>query len=976
MAISRSALAKAGFFELEQSAKNLTELAEKGKANADSLITELSKAAEPDQVVSGLLMLGQVSEEALKDALAPKRLPEVVKIFGASAGLIEFFCRHPELLKKHASKPAKLLSFSEYCKQLRSAVAGAKGAEAGQLLRKSYREQFAKIASFDLSVQPTIGSLSEVTAALSDLAASAIEVALEVAKTKIADTSASRAKVLDDLVFAIIGMGKLGARELNYLSDVDLIFVAANSEGQLEGDYFVVAEALAKEVIKILDSPGKEPGLWKVDTALRPEGKSGALVRSVDSHRTYYERWAESWEFQALLKARPIAGDFSLGEKYVDALSPMLWSISQRDTFVADVQAMRSRVTSNIPSSEVDRQLKLGPGGLRDIEFTIQLLQLVHGRRDESIRAKDTLGGISALASAGYIGREDAAVFAQDYLVLRQLEHGLQLQNLRRVQVLPTNDRELRHLARATRLAATSEELLEKWQQTKISVRQLHTRLFYAPLLSASSSLDDRQMELSTEEAKARLAAIGFADPNNALIHINALTQGVSRRAAIHRHLLPVLLQWFAEGNNPDLGLLTYRRLSEELGENNWWLRMLRDSHLAAKRLATLVTSSKFITDLLLSIPESAAWLGDDNELTPRSQEALDAEVAATRERYQNSAELATALRTLRRREVLRLAIGFLLQLIDVVQLGPGISAVHTSILEGLVTALRRENPLAFTVIAMGRFGGSELGFSSDLDVIYVYDQEGMDEALASERARTIVSQLGQLTSDPILPLELDSDLRPEGKQGAPVRSLDSYREYYSRWGESWESQALLRARPVAGNQQLAAKFVELINVYRYPKQAKPASIKEIRAVKARVESERLPQGADPNRHLKLGRGSLSDVEWLVQLLQFMYSNELPKLQTTSTLKALSIVTEAGLIDAKDANILKRSWRLASSIRSALMLANGRPSDILPIDRNQLEALARILGYRAGSASKLEEFYLATTRKARQVFENNFYALK
>jgi [glutamine synthetase] adenylyltransferase / [glutamine synthetase]-adenylyl-L-tyrosine phosphorylase len=657
---------------------------------------------------------------------------------------------------------------------------------------------------------------------------------------------------------------------------------------------------------------------------------------------------------------------------------PFVWSSASREGFVESVQRMRERVTAHIPSDQVDVQLKLGPGGLRDVEFTIQLLQLVHGQADAEVRQRGTLQALSALADQGYIGRVEATEFSSDYRFLRLLEHRLQLSKLRRTHLMPRDDDQLRILARASGVATTAAGLTERWQATKNQVRRLHERLFYRPLLSAVAALPEDGFALTSEQAAARLAAIGFTDPGSALRHIAALTGGVSRRAAIQRALLPVLLQWFAEGANPDQGLLAFRRLSEDLGEAYWFLRMLRDSAAAAQRLTQVLSGSHFVGALLERIPESVAWLEHDDDLRPRAASVLLEEARATVARHQNDPDAAAAaLRTARRREVLRLALGAILGVISVKELGPGLSDITTAILTGVLSITHTYGDcIEFAIIAMGRYGGQELGFGSDADVIYVYRAAGCSDDEAQQRAEHIVKRLNQYTEDLRLPLDLDINLRPEGKNGAVVRSLDSYRAYYERWSLTWEAQALLRARGAVGEASLISDFESLADEVRYPASIDEAAVREVKRIKARVEAERLPQAADPARHLKLGRGSLSDVEWFVQLLQLQHGAAIAGLRTTSTLDALAVAVEEGLVAEQDAEKLREAWIIASRARSALTLWTAKTADVLPTDRTQLEGVARIMDYVPGSASELEDDYLRTTRLARQVFEREFYGAK
>jgi glutamate-ammonia-ligase adenylyltransferase len=454
------------------------------------------------------------------------------------------------------------------------------------------------------------------------------------------------------------------------------------------------------------------------------------------------------------------------------------------------------------------------------------------------------------------------------------------------------------------------------------------------------------------------------------------MISGVSRRAQIQRTLLPVILQWLADGADPDYGLITFRRLSEGLGESHWFLRMLRDSSGAAKRLTRVLSGSRYIGGLLEVMPDGAAWLEHEAELYPRSSAALADEAKATVAKYDSADDVATALKATRRREVLRLALGWMLGFVDSPQLGHALSDVTTTLLSGLLASLRREDDgIEFAIIGMGRYGGRELGFGSDTDVMYVYRAVSADPAEAQKRAEHLVSELLRLSDDLKLTLDLDINLRPEGKNGAVVRSLESYRTYYRRWSLTWEAQALLRAQGMAGDEALRRDFDALADEVRFPSAITDQQVREVKRIKARVESERLPQGADPNRHLKLGRGSLSDVEWFVQLLQLQHGAAIDELRTTSTLDALSAAVRHGLVAEEDASKLRNAWIFAARARSAMTLWSAKTSDVLPRDRQQLDGVARLMGYPPGSASALEDDYLRVTRLARTVFERHFYGI-
>jgi glutamate-ammonia-ligase adenylyltransferase len=442
---------------------------------------------------------------------------------------------------------------------------------------------------------------------------------------------------------------------------------------------------------------------------------------------------------------------------------------------------------------------------------------------------------------------------------------------------------------------------------------------------------------------------------------------------------MPVMIRWFADGVDPDYGMVSFRRISERLGDTPWFLRMLRDSSGAAERLTRVLSGSRYAADLMEWIPEAVAWLDSPEQLRPRSGFALQQEARAIQARHESISDAMRSVRALRRRELLRLALGGLLGELTIAELSQGLTSISEVTIQATLRAVWREvvppedDALDFAVIAMGRFGGAELGFGSDADVMYVYEANGVPAQRAQELALKIVQGLRAHSEDQRAPFDLDAGLRPEGRNGPMARSLDSYAEYYRRWSLSWEAQALLRARGVAGSVKLIARFMALADDLRYPLHPDAQGLREIKRIKARVENERLPQGVDRSRHLKLGPGGLSDVEWLVQLLQLQHGVEIEGLRTTSTTAALEAARGAGLIPDDAAEKLSEAWWLASRLRSANTLLSGQTSDVLPSDRGKLDGIGRLLEYEPRCATQVEEDWLRTARRARRAFENLFY---
>ncbi len=981
-------LARIGFADGAAAAEHAARLG----PEADELLYLLATTADPDQALALLADLADRVEDraALIEGLVSDEgtAMRLCSVLGASLALGEHLLRHPEHWEDLADP--LLGSTRPPAYELRARLLSAVGADphadiptsalpdaaAVDALRVAYRRHLVSLAARDLAHELAVDA---VAAELADLAAATLDSALAIARARVGEVG--RAARL-----AVIAMGKCGGRELNYVSDVDVIFVVEAADGFDEQAAVRGGTQLASNLMRICSDHTTEGTIWPVDANLRPEGRSGPLVRSLASHEAYYQRWAKTWEFQALLKARPVAGDLELGRAYVERLSPLVWTAAQRDGFVAEVQAMRQRVIDHIPAGEAERQIKLGAGGLRDVEFAVQLLQLVHGRGDEGLRSGATLAALAALTEGGYVGRHDGDHLDVAYRFLRSLEHRMQLFQLRRTHVLPEDDAALRRLGRSLGYLKEPVAILNReWRKHSREVRRLHEKIFYRPLLEAVAKLPSAEIRLSPEAAGQRLAALGYADPPAALRHLEALTTGVSRTAAIQRQLLPAMLSWFADAPDPDAGLFGFRRISDALGSTPWYLQTLRDEGEAAQRLAVVLASSRFATDLLERAPEGVKLLGEEQGLVPRTRAALEEEMLATGARQGDPVRAITTVRAVRRRELFRVAVADLLGACDVVGVGEALTAVTSATLEAALAIARRSVethrgravPMRMAVVGMGRYGGHELGFGSDADVLFVFEpDEGADASEAAKGAHDVANELRRLLAlpgtDPAL--EVDAGLRPEGKQGPLVRSVDSYAAYYAKWSALWEAQALLRAEAVVGDPDVCASFTRLLDGLRYPAGGiGEQDVREIRRIKGRVDHERLPRGADPATHLKLGRGGLADIEWTVQLLQLQHGGDHPELRTTRTLDALEAAVAVGVLDAEDAAALAESWRMVSRIRNVIHQVKGKSGDSLPRDTRERAAVARVLGYRPGQTDEMVNDYLRATRRARQVVDRVFW---
>ncbi|MGV9672010.1 bifunctional [glutamine synthetase] adenylyltransferase/[glutamine synthetase]-adenylyl-L-tyrosine phosphorylase [Gordonia sp. NPDC003504] len=857
--------------------------------------------------------------------------------------------------------------------------AGFSGPKAVVAMRLAYRDLILQLAAHDVAStveDEQVMWFPEVGAFLADLADAALTTALAVAIREVCGDAPLTVRL------GVIAMGKCGARELNYVSDVDVVFVSEPADGR--------SARIAGELMRV-----GSLAFFEVDAALRPEGKAGALTRTLESHIAYYDRWAKTWEFQAQLKARPMTGDLELANAYYEAINPLVWQAAEREDFVHEVQAMRRRVEELVPEDERERNLKLGSGSLRDVEFAVQLLQMVHGRVNENLRVRATVDALEALTAGGYVGRDDGANLIASYQFLRLLEHRLQLQKMTRTHLLPEfdDDESMRWLARAAHIRREGDldataVLRRQIKHQALRVRRLHQKLFYRPLLEAATRFNPEELTLSDNSAERRLAALGYAQPERALSHIRALASAPGRRGQVQLLILPQLLEHIGDTPDPDAGLLNYRRLCEEM-DNDWFLRLLRDDGVVAERLMKVLGTSEFIANLLMRSPE-VIHLYSDGANGPKLCEARPEDVAkglvASAVRQTDLQRAVAVARSHRRAELARIASADVLGMMDVPQVCHALSSIWAAVLNAALTVATNASeaergaaaPALIAVIGMGRLGGLELGYGSDADVLFVCQPKpGADEQVAVRWAQGIAervrSMLGSPSQDP--PLVVDTGLRPEGRNGPVVRTLAAYEAYYEQWAQPWEIQALLRAHQVAGDNQLGIDFLHMADRIRYPAGGvSSAAVREIRRIKARVDSERLPRGADPATHTKLGRGGLADVEWTVQLMQLRYAHRYASLHNTSTLQTLDAIGSAELLGENDVATLKQAWLTATKARNALVLVRGKPVDQLPAPGKQLRQIAFAAGWPEDQAAEFLENYLRVTRRAKNVVRKVFGA--
>ena len=868
--------------------------------------------------------------EAGPEVLDRPALDRACALAGGSRALSQAVARHPSLLRGVAPEGSVAL-------QVRAAL--------------------ATIAADDLA-----GSMdmTTATARFSD----AIDRIVTETLARAREQLAPRHPVVDELPFVVVAMGKWGARELNYASDIDLMFAHDNLDGD-ETRCRPAAVALAGAIMTALSASSSDgPGL-RIDADLRPEGSIGPLSRSLDSYARYYAKWGEAWELQALLKARPVAGDSTLGERFSALVQKVVWEGG------LDVDALRSirRLKEQAEATARPSDIKRSRGGIRDVEFSVQLLQLVHGRLDPELRLRATLDALQALTDHGFVGDEDRGLLASAYRFLRDLEHRIQLWDLRQTHDLPADPDRRAQLGRSLGMRTDPARGLEaKLSEVRSIVRDVHERLYFRPILDAL--VGSPSARLGVEQAGLRLEALGFKDVRAAQRALGDLTAGLSRRSQAMHQVLPLMLDWLSLSPDPDLGLAQLRIVLANTPDHAALVTLLQTNPLAGERLCQLLGTSRLLGDLIDRIPEFVPRLADERLLG----EIRDLEPETSRliglldSRPDADARIGTIRRFARRRK-LRIAARDILGQADTVATLRSLTESADAAMAGALHVVTGGDPDGFCVIAMGKWGGGELSYGSDLDLMYVF----ADDARREESLRNAVD-LSKVLSEPSrhgLAYTLDADLRPEGRKGPLARSLESYRRYYEEWAEPWELLALVKARVAVGDATLGGRWAEVVGGHLWRDELPGAFLRSIREIKARVENERIPAGEDPDYHLKLGRGSLSDVEFLTQLLQLRMGAATPRLRVPGTLEALEALADQDVLDAEELHALRESYLFCTRARLRLHLQMGRAVDALPTDPGELRSLAASLGF--DRASEMRDEYRRVTRRARRVFETRFY---
>ena len=990
-----------------------------------NLIAALKRAGDPDMALNSLERflgeLNQVSKFATETRQQPGVLNALVVLFGASRFLadhcvstatetFELLC-HPAYLANPADK-----EFLD--DRLAAMIKGeTTDEEFFRLLRRFRKQEMLRIGLRDLLGK---ADLTETVGELSNLAEVCLQAAYERADGDLRGRFGMPIVTKPDgttipASFAVIGMGKLGGGELNFSSDIDLMYVYT-ADGETEGapgpdgtptncisnhQYFI---KLAEKISAAIGQNTAEGFVFRVDLRLRPEGQRGPLAQSLGGYEIYYESWGQTWERSALIKARFVAGDEAVGREFLARITPFVYRKYIDFSAIVEIREMKQKINRDVElKGKTHRDVKLGYGGIREIEFLIQSLQLIYGGRDRGLREKNSLKALHTLAQKGLLTYQEVADLSKAYTFLRTVEHRLQILNDLQTQTLPTGEAELRALARRTgylELEQGTEMLLRDYAAHTLKVRGL-----YDNLLSQSPEAQEEEQaqpdfavllapELSEQEAVAVLSRYGFQNPSKAFRNILLLREGQAfvhqtpRSRRLFNEMFPLLFEEIARAPDPDMALNYLESYIASRGSWDAFHAFMRQDVRALKVLVSILGNSEYFSRMLITSPGLIEDLMDaSREIGLGSAAFLERGLAAALNKSVTITDKLDALRRFKHREELRIGMADLMGSIPLPAICRGLSRLADVCLNTALDLAATETAKrcgttggcgGLAVIGAGKLGGRELIYGSDLDILFVYDEanaEAPPPGLSvfeyfSKIAEKTISYLTTMTREGFA-YRVDTRLRPTGAKGPLVQSIDAFRNYYSSGAETWERQSLVNSRFVAGDRNVGNAFSLALPGLIYHDHDPVALAANIRSMRKRMQEERGKEDAS-QYNIKQGKGGLVDIEFLAQYLQLKNGNKHVRARVPGTMNALRALRREGILSPGDHRMLMDAYLFLRRLESRLRIVANQSTSFLSRDAGKLRTLAKRMGYaddESSAGKNLLEVYERTSREVRSTFE-------
>ena len=986
-----------GLADLHRAHGNLVRMAMSGvtldllAVICDQLAEELPKLSDPDMALNNLDRFLESARTALSLAALFERdrdaLAILLQIFSTSQYLSDLLITDREsydLLRMTEGQPvAREVLVNELSSEV---LALADEQRVFSALRRFKRRETLRIGYGDIVRGQRI---QIVTSQISHLADAVVEGAVRAArKMLVAKRGEPRTATGRPAGFVVLAMGKLGGEELNYSSDIDLIFIyecdgtTTGPRPQSNSEFF---ERLAREVVKLLSQPTELGAAYRVDMRLRPAGAQGPIAMSLDDALHYYDTSGRTWERQAFVKARPAAGDLDLGRNFLSQLEPWIYRRYLSRADITGIKALKRRIEHRAQLEGADdRNVKTGHGGIRDVEFVIQFLQLLNGADLPSLRTGSTLAALAGLEQAGCVTNQERTILEENYAFLRKIEHRLQILFDLQTHVMPTSDEELRKLAIRMGYDAQGERpaldrFTEDYRAKTELNRKILNHLLHDAFREDSEPEPEVDLVLDPDPSPARIQEVlgryPFRDVQAAYKNLMALSDEKIRFLSARRcrHFLasiaPRLLEAVAATPDPDAAIMNLSRVSDSLGGKGVLWELFSFNPPTLKLYVDLCALSPFLSNLLTSNPGMIDELMDSLVLDKLPSREWLRDVLA--DLCRSAEDLTPILNSFKNSQQLRVGVRDILGKDDIQATTDTLAAIAETCLRQIAAVEqaklirkfgqphvgegpRSGQPCGFTILALGKFGGRELNYHSDLDLVFLYEADGMtfpdrasrrsaeitsNQHFFSELGQRIIKVVNQLTPYGRL-YEIDPRLRPTGKSGPLATSLAEFEKYYaSGLGQLWERQSLCRARVVYGPPELAAEAMDTVGRAAFSQPLQAEDVLSLREMRTRLEE------SGSRNNLKRGRGGIVDIEFIVQLLQLGNGGSRPEVREPNIRAALTRLLDAGLLEPRDFHFLNRSYRFLRTIEAKLRLMNSTARDDLPEESLELDKLARLSGH-------------------------------
>ncbi|OGW47949.1 MAG: hypothetical protein A2078_05260 [Nitrospirae bacterium GWC2_57_9] len=1018
-----------GIVDVEQARKNL-DLLRKALGPfpgvLSGLLSRLSTAADPDMALNNVErftgMLADIPSFCALCASRPDVLTSLMTIFGASRFLSTFLLNDTDrslaLLSEQAFT-APSAGQANLAADLASLVSAANDdKEFFRALRLFRKQHMLRIGLRDLLHK---ADLRETVEDLSDLAEVCLQQAYVWADREL---SARYGRPLlerpdgtsEPAQFAVIAMGKLGGRELNFSSDVDLMYVYT-ADGETEGtagpdsartnrisnhQYFV---KLSEKLTAAIGEKTGDGFVFRVDLRLRPEGQRGPLAQSLSGCEIYYESWGQTWERSALIKARPVAGAPALGREFVERMTPFVYRKYLDYGAIGEIGDMKQKINKDVEQKgRAHRDVKLGYGGIREIEFVVQALQLIYAGRDRSLRERNALKALHRLSQKGLITYHEQELLARAYVFLRTVEHRIQILDDLQTQTIPSDEREIRTLARRTGYLEperAAELLLRDYADHTQKVRNIYDELFAFTGEERATREAPREYELlldqetAEQEALTVLERYGFRNPGKAYRNLLLLREGAAfvhqtpRSRKLFNEIFPALFQELVQSPDPDMALNHLESFLAAQGSWESFQSLLKLDTSAVRIVIAIFANSEYLSRMLVSRPVLLQNLLESRKVYGAGTKRVFArELAEVLDRASGITEKLDALRRFKHQEEIRIGMADLLSQMDLRGVSRHLSKLAEVCLDAALRLAFSEvarryqsaGPAAgLAIIGVGKLGGRELSYGSDLDVLFVYSEAhaqtppgglSVFEHLNKAAEKTI-SYLSTLTREGFA-FRVDTRLRPGGSKGPLVQSIDAFRRYYASDAVTWERQAMLRARLVAGDPAVGGEFCTLITKLIYRDDGKAGLAADVHSMRKRMEGEVGKEDAAAY-NIKQGAGGMVDIEFLAQYLQLLHGKQQAAIRVPGIVNTLRALKKEKLLSGPDHDLLRDSYLFFRKLESRLRILSNQAANELTKDPEKLQPLARRIGYRdreEPAGRQLLKDYQDTIFRVRELFKH------